>query len=123
MVADLLDRPVDAGLLRDVRRRLIEKSPGLLAFAQDFYHLGGVHDLVLHRHEDAFDVPRIARALDQQGLELLAFDLPTDAWRERYRREHPLDPHLRDVAGWAALEKDFPLMFTGMYGFWCRRPG
>jgi len=121
-IADLLGRPIDDDLLRDVRRRLIGKAAHLLAGSQDFYTLGGIHDLLLHRHEDPFDVPRIVRALDRLGLELLAFDLPTPFHRARYRREHPDDPAFRDVKAWAALEMKEPLLFRGMYKFWCRKP-
>jgi SAM-dependent methyltransferase len=121
LIADLRDRPVDDDLLREVRRRLIEKGRRLIAGAFDFYSLAGVHDLLLHRHEDPFDVPRIVRALDSLGLELLAFDLPTPFTRARYRREHPDDPHFRDTAAWSALEKRQPSLFSGMYKFWCRK--
>ena len=121
-IADFLDRPVDADLLREARRRLIEQAPGLLSSWTDFYTLPGVHDLLLHRHEDPFDVPRIARALDRLGLELLAFHLPTPFHRARYRAEHPDDPGLRDVEAWSALEKRDPFLFQGMYNFHCRKP-
>jgi hypothetical protein len=80
----------------------------------------GVHDLLLNRHEDLFDVPRIGRALDRLGLEPLAFKLPTPADEARYRRENPGDPLFRDVETWASLETTNPFLFSGMYEFWCR---
>jgi SAM-dependent methyltransferase len=122
LIADLRDRPVDDDLLREVRRRLIDKGRRLIAGSADFYSLAGVHDLLLHRHEDAFDVPRIVRALDSLGLDLLAFDLPTPSARARYRREHSDDPHFRDTAAWGSLERRQPSLFSGMYKFWCRKP-
>lgn len=121
-LADLRGRPVDSDLLREARRRLIERAPDLLASSRDFYTLAGVHDLLLHRHEDPFDVPRLVRALDRVGLELLAFGLPTPFHRARYRREHPNDPAFRDVEAWAALEKREPFLFQGMYDLHCRKP-
>jgi SAM-dependent methyltransferase len=122
-VADLLDRPVDDDLLRTVRQRLIEQAPGLVGGSIDFYNLSGVRYLLLNRHEVLFDVPRIARALDQLQLELLAFKLPTPADEARYRRDHPEDPCFRDVRAWGALELSQPFLFSGMYEFWCaRRP-
>lgn len=121
-IADLRDRPVDDDLLREVRRRLIEKGRRFIAGSSDFYSLAGVHDLLMHRHEDPFDVPRIVRALGSLGLELLAFDLPTPFDRAAYRKEHPHDPGFRDVAAWAALEKSQTSLFSGMYKFWCRKP-
>jgi len=120
-IADLRDQPVDDELLRTVRRRLIEKAPRFVAGSPDFFSLGGVHDLLLNRHEDPFDVPRIARAVDQLGLELLKFRLPTRAAEARYLREHPEDGLFRDVDAWAALERAEPFLFSEMYDFWCRR--
>lgn len=119
---DLRGRPADSDLLREARRRLIERAPDLLATWPDFYTLAGIHDLLLHRHEDPFDVPRIARALDRLGLELLAFHLPTEWHRARYREENPGDPGFRDVGAWAALEKRDPFLFQAMYNFHCRKP-
>jgi SAM-dependent methyltransferase len=121
LVADLRGGPVDDELLRSVRRRLIDKAPSLMLASGDFFTLAGIHDLLLHPREDAFDVPRIVRALDSLELELLAFDLPTPAARARYRRDHPDDPDFRDVLAWAALEKAQPFLFSGMYKFWCRK--
>ncbi|HEX8573930.1 MAG TPA: class I SAM-dependent methyltransferase [Allosphingosinicella sp.] len=121
-LADMAGRPADAALLREARRRLIERSPDLLASWPDFYTLAGVHDLLLHRHEDPFDVPRIGRALDRLGLELLGFDLPTPWHRARYREENPGDPAFRDLAAWAALEMREPFLFQAMYDFHCRKP-
>ncbi len=120
-IADLLDRPVDADLLREARQRLIERMPSI-ARSPDFYSLASVHDLVLHRHEDPLDVPRIARAIDRFGLELLAFGLPTPASRARYRAEHPEDPAFRDIKAWERFEKRDPFLFVAMYKFWCRKP-
>lgn len=119
---DLLDRPVDDDLLREARRRLIEKAPQLLSRSSEFYPLGHVHDLVLHPREDPFDVPRIARACRSLGLQLLRFELPTGEDREHYRLAHPDDPLFRDFDHWAALEKRNPFLFAGMHAFWCRKP-
>jgi SAM-dependent methyltransferase len=119
-IADLRNRPVDDDLLREVRRRLIEASPPFVADFIDFYSLGGVHDLLLNRREDPFDVPRIARALERLRLELLAFKLPTKAVEAEYRRDHPDDPMSRNVQAWGSLEKSNPLLFSEMYEFWCR---
>ena len=121
-IADLRDHPVDADLLREARRRLIEKAPDSMGSSLDFFTLGGVHDLLFHRHEDPFDVPRIVRAIDTLGLELLAFDLPTPFQRARYLRDHPHDPLFRDVQAWTALERKEPFLFRSMYKFWCRKP-
>lgn len=122
LLADLGDRAVDGDLLREARRRLIAAPPAILEGSIDFYTLPGLYDLLLHRHEDSFDVPRIGRALDALGLELLAFDLPSPALRARYRWDHPDDSGMRDLGSWAALEREQPSLFRSMHKFWCRKP-
>ncbi len=121
-ITDLLDRPVDDDLLREVRRRLLAEPVHAVAHSTDFASLGGVHDLLLHRHEDAFDVERIRRGVDRFGLEFLGFHLPGAERRARYREENPHDPLFRDFAAWARAEWKEPELFAGMYRFWCRKP-
>jgi SAM-dependent methyltransferase len=119
-IADLLDHPVDDDLVRDVRRRLIDK--GRAPVWRDFFTIGGVHDLLLHRHEDPFDVQRIRRNVERLGLALLRFQLPTAIDKADYRRENPQDALFRDFSLWTAFELRQPLLFAGMYHFWCRKP-
>jgi SAM-dependent methyltransferase len=123
MIADLAAGPEGDSLLRAIRRRLLDEAPGLLADIRDFYTLAGVHDLLLNRHEDAFDIPRIRRALDGLGLRLIAMGFPVAAAEAQYRREHPQDPRLRDLAAIAAFEQSHPFLFRSMYDIWCRKPG
>ncbi len=120
--ADLLQCPIDDDVLRESRRRAIARNTRGMLGSKDFFTLAGVHDLMLHRHEDPFDVRRIGRAIDTLGLELLAFRLPNRHRRARYRSAHPHDPLFRDRAAWEELEKAEPTLFSGMYEFWCRKP-
>lgn len=122
-VEDLDGEAMSDDLLREVRRR-IGLLPAMKHFASpDFFTLAGVHDLFMHRHEDPFDVPRIRRATDTLGLELLRFWIPQADVRARYHAENPDDPLQRDFAGWAKLERESPWLFSGMYEFWCRKRG
>lgn len=121
-IADLAAGPIDDDVLRAVRARLMEGPPNDVTGSPDFFHLGGVHDLLLHRHEDAFDVPRIRRALDALGLELLRINFPGSA-AARYRLANPEDRAFRDTVAWAEFERRYPRTFAGMYDFWCRKPG
>jgi len=121
-IADLARLPVDDDLLRAVRARLMAGPPNDVTRSPDFFHLGGVHDLLLHRHEENFDVPRIRRALDGLGLRLLRVRLPHGA-AQAYRAAYPLDPCCRDFDSWAAFERAHPRTFAGMYDFWCARAG
>ena len=123
-LGDLASRAVSDDLLRDVRARLIADPPHPIVHrSPDFYDLGGVHDLLLHAHEDAFDIPRIRRGVERLGLDFLGFGLPSPDARRRYRAAHPHDPWRRDFDGWAATERRDPQLFSGMYQFWCAKPG
>lgn len=120
-IAPLTAQPMSDDLLRTVRQWLgndasVNRSP-------DFFTLGGVHDLLLHAHEDSFDVPRIRAAIERLGLKLLRFELPTAAHRARYAAEHSDDPNFRDIAAWEELERDDPMAFAGMHDFWCMKAG
>lgn len=97
---DLLDEPVSDDLLRRVRHRVLTHSnppahPTILN-AADVSTLAGTRDLLLHSHEDPFDVPRIAQALDRLGLRLLSLALPTPMAEVRYSAMFPDDPLHRD---------------------------
>lgn len=118
LVADLASGRIDEDVLREARARLMARAPNDVTRSPDFFHLGGVYDLLLHRHEDAFDVPRIQRAIAMLELRLLRVLLPHGA-AARYRRARPDDPYCRDFASWAAFERDNPTTFGGMYDFWC----
>jgi SAM-dependent methyltransferase len=117
-IADLARLPVDDDLLRAVRARLIAGQPNDVTRSPDFFHLGGVHDLLLHRHEEVFDVPRIQRALGALNLKLLRMRLPQREAKS-YRAAYPLDRYCRDFLTLAAFERTHPRTFAGMYDFWC----
>jgi len=119
-IADLTGQPMSDDLLRQVRMRLRDNN--IINRSPDFFTLGGVHDLLLHAHEDSFDVPRIRAAIDRLGLELLRFELPTADHRQRYAEAHPGDPNFRDAAAWEAIERDDPMAFAAMHDFWCLKP-
>ena len=122
-IRDLLEEPISDDLLRHVRQRLLDHPISKWALrSSDFFSLSGVHDLLLHRHEDPFDIPRINRGLNQLGLRLLSFVLPTPDAISRYNKQFPDDLLHRDVKSWLQFERSEPLVFSGMYGFWCRKP-
>jgi 2-polyprenyl-3-methyl-5-hydroxy-6-metoxy-1,4-benzoquinol methylase len=123
MVGPILQGPMSDDVLREVRRRVLATPAARrMMRGRDFHSLAGTHDLLAHRHEDPFDLPRIRRGLDALGLSLIRFELPRQAHCARYLRAHPDDPLQRDFAAWAQLERDDPTLFVGMYDFWCRKP-
>ncbi|WP_213981474.1 class I SAM-dependent methyltransferase [Sphingomonas sp. dw_22] len=82
--------------------------------SDDFYTLSGCRDLCFHAQEHWYRLPQVAAMLRSVGLELVRFDAPPEAMA--LFRGDPLD-----LAAWDALEERHPLLFAGMYHFWCRR--
>ncbi|WCM27442.1 class I SAM-dependent methyltransferase [Sphingomonas sp. QA11] len=119
----LSDATIDDDLLRAVRAYFLERPPCPITHSPDFYHLAGVRDMLLHRHEDLFDIPRVRDAIERLKLHLLGFVLPTAARRARYRVDNPDDPWFRDYDKWFQLEIREPYLFSQMYDFWCLKPG
>lgn len=121
MLSELRAQPMSDDLLREVRRRVLALENFPEFRSRDFFTLSGVHDLLMHRHEDPFDVGRIGRALDRFGLQLLQFEIPRNSVRVEYRAAHPGDPHQRDLKAIAKLELRYPTLYSAMYELWCTR--
>lgn len=116
-LGDLMTQPVNDDLIREARRRLIADPVDGVTNSRDFFSTAGVHDLLFHTHEDGFDIPRIARAIDALGLRLLRFAMPDRDALDRYRAFAPLDPAHRNTAALHAFETHNPNTFAGMYRF------
>lgn len=126
LAGDLLKRPIDDDLLRQVRQRFLadpdHPAARYVIRSRDFATLIGTHDLLLHRHEDPFDIPRIERALERAGLRMLAFELPTPALAARYEAMFPDDAAHRNLDSWRQFETSEPGMSARHYQFLCFRP-
>ena len=126
LIRDVTAEPITDDVLRRVRQCLMEHAEyapaNLLMNTQDFSTLVGTYDLLLHPHEDPFNVPRIARALDRLGLHLISFLPPTTDAAARYDARYPHDPRHRDMAAWAQFEKSELPIYAGLYTFMCRKP-
>lgn len=126
LIGDLLREPVSDDLLRLVRKRFLEQ-PGHPAAAyvlrsRDFWTLAGTHDLLLHRHEDAFDFRRIEHAVAGAGLRFLSYDMPSPPVAARYDAMFPGDPRHRDIKSLARFELSDAAVLQRHYRFWCYRP-
>ncbi len=86
----------------------------------DFYSLSGCRDLLFHRHEQRFDIPRLQAAIEELGLDFLGFEFTESRVMAAYRARYGDDPGGRDLANWAEIEAENPTLFRGMYQFWCR---
>jgi SAM-dependent methyltransferase len=126
LIDDLLQQPVSDDLLRRVRQRFLalpeHPAASYVLRVRDFATLAGTYDLLLHRHEDPFDLARVERALDRAGLRLLSFDMASPAMEARYDAMHPGDPARRDFKSLARFESSEPAMLQRHYRFWCYRP-
>jgi hypothetical protein len=124
VISDLLQEPISDDLLRQVRRRFLEqpKNPAAVyvMYSRDFSMLAGTHDLLLHRHEDPFDIQRIENALTHARLRMLSFDMPSPAVAARYNAMFPNDPKHRDFESWARFELIDPDACEHHFSFWCR---
>jgi len=123
LIADLVGQHITDDLLRQVRRRILENdgnpTAAHVAHIRDFATLAGVHDLLLHRHEDPFDLTRIEHVLDGTGLQLLSFDIASPAIAARYDAMFPNDPRHRDVNSWARFVRTDATAIVGHFRFFC----
>ena len=46
----------------------------------------------------------------------------TEFAHELYLKNYPYDYNMHKLEHWDQLEKQYPLLFTGMYQFWCYKP-
>lgn len=122
LLGDLTRRPITDDLLRDVRSVILQNADHSAANhiikIRDFATLAGACDLLLHRHEDPFDVTRIERALNGAGLRIVSFDmLPPVA--ARYDAMFPEDPKHQNSNSWARFVRVDPTAMLNHFTFWC----
>ena len=109
------DQAATDDAVREARRQLIAAPVAGITSSRDFFSVAGARDLLFHAHEDCFDLPRIARALDTLDLRLLGLDMPTPDAAADYRAAAPHDPLQRDLAALHAWETRNPTAFASMY--------
>ena len=124
-IRDLAAEPRSDDLIRRVRQHFLERAGDPVARqvvrCSPFATLSGTHDLLLHRREDCFDVPRISRALARLRLRLLTFVIGTPEMRARYDAMFPNDRSRRSIENWHMFERQNPDAFMSQYAFWCRK--
>ena len=77
-------------------------------------------DLLFHIKEHHFNLPEIARCLDELDLEFIGFEMHERAVIDRYRARFPDDPGAQNLENWHLFETDNPHTFVGMYQFWVK---
>ncbi len=117
----------DAPSLRSLRRAIIEARNDdhlrQLTASEDFFHLSGCRDMLLHVEEHRFNPGDLASMLQNLELEFLGFELAEPGIARRYSERFPEDAALTDLAHWREFEQAEPDTFFGMYDFWVRKPG
>ena len=125
LIADLAAEPLSDDLLRRARQRFLDRPGDPIAkpivTASPFSTLAGTYDMLLHRREDCFDVPRISRALVRLKLRLLRFVIGTPDLNARYDKMFPNDASHRSIENWHIFERQNPDAFIAQYAFWCRK--
>jgi len=107
---------------RDILALPVDHPARPVAASSDFYTLSSFRDLVFHVQEHVLDLPDIAAAIAELGLEFIGFIHPHATVHAAYRARFPNDPDATDLAHWDAFEADNPDTFAGMYQFWLRKP-
>jgi 2-polyprenyl-3-methyl-5-hydroxy-6-metoxy-1,4-benzoquinol methylase len=86
----------------------------------DFYSIGGCRDFLFHRQETCYSLDEIKSLLEKLNLEFLGFEFADVAILNKYQKLFPLDPNALNLDNWQSLEETNPMLFRGMYQFWCR---
>ncbi len=89
---------------------------------RDFFSMSECRDLLFHRQEHQFTIPKLKETITSLGLEFIGFEntqlLVTKAYRERF----PEDRAMNSLDNWHQFEIDNPKSFLSMYQFWCFKP-
>ena len=113
----------DDSQLRVFRHLLMARPDGQpgseLKRSPDFYSASGFRDLVLHVSERCLSLPEISGFLEEAGLVFRGFQPPL--FFDLLRKQHPNETWPGALTRWAELEAAIPMLFSGMYKFWCAK--
>ena len=113
----------DDAQLRAFRHLLMARPDGQLGAelkgSPDFYTASGFRDLTLHVSERCLSIPEIAGFLEESRLVFRGFQ--PALFFDLLRKHHPRELWPGTLAHWAELELAIPVLFTGMYKFWCEK--
>jgi ubiquinone/menaquinone biosynthesis C-methylase UbiE len=126
LMGDLAQEPVSDDMLRRVRQRFLQQpehpATASVVRSRDFATLAGSYDLLLHRHEDPFDFPRIERSLGRAGMRMLSYEMQSPVIAARYDAMFPNDPKHRDITSLVRFEARDHGIRQNHYRFWCYIP-
>lgn len=87
-----------------------------LKLTTDFYSTSELIDLLFHVQEHRYDLMGVQNMLDENSLRFIGFEgvsIPKDYLN------NSRDFDTSNLAHWDQLEDRYPLLFRGMYQFWC----
>jgi tetratricopeptide (TPR) repeat protein/SAM-dependent methyltransferase len=93
---------------------------GKLLRSPDFFSVSGCRDLFFHACEHRMSLPQIDSFLRENELTFLGFHLESQ-WLQKFRRRHPDEAALTDLALWHEFETEHPPAFGAMYHFWLQK--
>jgi 2-polyprenyl-3-methyl-5-hydroxy-6-metoxy-1,4-benzoquinol methylase/tetratricopeptide (TPR) repeat protein len=109
--------------MRDFRQQsasLLDRDVlNTISAVSDYYHAAMYRDMLFHVQEHCFDIPGIDAALKKLGLTFVQFILPPPVLAQ-YVAAYPSDPTAASLPNWHKFEQSHPLLFLGMYQFWCK---
>ena len=108
--------------IRNVRHLITQSQPTehkRLRESPDFFDLSSVRDLLFHVQEHRFTIPQIQKYLTDLKLEFCGFE--SKEITSKFTRFHGENSDIRDLSLWALYEENDPLVFSGMYQFWCQK--
>ncbi len=110
--------------IRDARQKILnlpnEHPAKSVSNDLDFYSIGGCRDFLFNRQETCYSLPEIKVILAKLNIEFLGFEFADNSTISRYKKSFPQDPKAINLDNWDRLEEKNPLLFRGMYQFWCR---
>jgi ubiquinone/menaquinone biosynthesis C-methylase UbiE len=110
--------------IRDFRQQVLAAEPGtslsIVARRADLFSLSECRDLLFHRQEHRFTIPRIRQFLSEAGVEFAGFTIDEEV-RRQYVERYP-GASWADLSNWDEFERDHPLTFISMYQFWVHKP-
>ena len=108
--------------MREFRRSIINSSSSShqqLTKWGDFFSLSMLRDLIFHEQEHCFTLPQIASCLDELGLAFSGF--VDRSIISKFLEFHGKETNIYDLTKWHQYEEKDPLVFIGMYQFWCQK--
>jgi hypothetical protein len=74
-------------------------------------------------HEQNVTLAGVRALLADANLRFIGFESVDPLLAVAYRRHHPAERAMSDLARWESVEEELPGAFSALYQFWCARVG